>query len=114
MIALQDNGSINYWGWTMTEITTMNFFISLQERKRFAHRMQNVVEMLLSSLNIDPSGRQLVMACGSGDEPNNREALKFWLDKALCCESRLDAFTQEQIVQALNTHLQRCIGHWSD
>lgn len=111
---MQGNGSINDWGVIMTEITTMNFFISQQERKRFAHRVQNVVEMLLSALSIDPTGRQLVMACGSGDEPNNREALKFWLNKALCCESRLDAFTQEQIVQALNTHLQRCIGHWSD
>jgi len=98
----------------MTEITTMSLFITIQERKRFAHRIQNVVETLISVLNIDPCGRQLVMACGSGDEPNNREALAVWLNKAFCCENRLDAFTPEQIVHELNHHLQRTIGTWSD
>ncbi|MFC4653937.1 hypothetical protein ACFO3I_02740 [Rheinheimera marina] len=98
----------------MTEITSMPLFVSEQERKRFALRIQNVVESLLSALNIDPRGRQLIIACGTGDERNNREALVVWLGKSMCCENRLEAFTIDHIVRELRRHLERCIGSWTD
>ncbi len=96
----------------MTEITTMSMFISMQERQKLSRRIQNVVESLLTALAIDPCGRQLIMACGTGDERNNREALIVWMKKSICCEQRLDSFSTEQIACELRRHLERCIGSW--
>ncbi len=98
----------------MVEITSMSMFINMQERQRLSRRIQNVVESLLTALNIDPSGRQLIIACGTGDERNNREALVAWMDKAICCEHRLETFSTEQIACELRRHLERCIGSWCD
>lgn len=98
----------------MVEITSMSVFINMQERQKFSRRIQNVAESLLTALNIDPAGRQLIMACGTGDERNNREALIAWMGKAMCCEQRLEAFSTEQIAGELRHHLERCIGSWGD
>jgi hypothetical protein len=98
----------------MTEITTMSMFINIQERQKLSRRIQNVVESLLAALNIDPCGRQLIMACGTGDERNNREALVAWMRKSICCEKRLDSFSTEQIARELRRHLEHCIGSWCD
>lgn len=96
----------------MTEITTTSLFITQQERKRFEQRLRNLTEMLVASLNIDPCGRQLVIACGTGIEPNNREAIQVWLEKAVCCEARLNALEPDQVAKALQRHLEHCIGQW--
>lgn len=96
----------------MTEITTMNLFITQQERKRLKLRLLNLTEMLIITLNIDPYGRQLVIACGTGVEPNNKAAILAWLDKAICCEARLDVFKPDQIAKALERHLEHSIGRW--
>ncbi|ALZ74750.1 MULTISPECIES: hypothetical protein [Rheinheimera] len=98
----------------MTEITTMSMFINMQERQKLSRRIQNVVESLLAALNIDPCGRQLIMACGTGEERTNREALIAWMRKSICCEQRLDSFSTEQIAHELRHHLERCIGSWCD
>jgi len=97
----------------MTEITTMPLFIAQQERNRLGTRLRNLTEMLMAKLNIDPFGKQLVIACGTGEERSNREAILVWLNKAVCCEARLDTLDSELICQALEKHLQHCIGHWS-
>lgn len=96
----------------MTEITTMSLFVAQQERNRLSIRLRNLTEMLIAKLNIDPFGKQLVIACGTGMERNNREAILVWLNKAICCEARLDVLESELICQALEKHLQHCIGHW--
>lgn len=98
----------------MTEITSMGLFINFQGRQRLSRRLTNVVEALLSALHIDPTGRQLIMACGTGNERNNREALIVWMEKSICCEQRLDLFSVEQIAHELRCHLERAIGSWSD
>jgi hypothetical protein len=97
----------------MTEITTMDLFITQQERKRLGIRIRNMAEMLLAALKIDPSGRQLIIACGSGVESNNRDAIITWLNKAVCCEARMDAVEPGQVVRALERHLEHAIGDWS-
>ncbi len=95
----------------MTEITALSLFVEQQERNRLRNRLHNLVEMLIAKLNIDPFGKQLVIACGTGVERNNREAILVWLNKAICCEARLDVLDSELICQALERHLQHCIGH---
>lgn len=96
----------------MTEITALPLFVEQQERNRLRIRLQNLAEMLIAKLSIDPFGKQLVIACGTGLERNNREAILEWLNKAICCEARLDVLESELICQALERHLQHCIGHW--
>ena len=98
----------------MTEITTMNMYISMQERQKLSRRIQNIVESLLIALHIDPCGRQLIMACGTGEERTNREAVVAWMRKCICCEQRLDSFSTEQIACELRCHLERSIGSWCD
>lgn len=95
----------------MTEITALSLFVEQQERNRLRNRLHNLAEMLIAKLNIDPFGKQLVIACGTGVERNNREAILVWLNKAICCEARLDVLDSELICQALERHLQHCIGH---
>lgn len=95
----------------MTEITALPLFVEQQERNRLRNRLHNLAEMLIAKLNIDPFGKQLVIACGTGVERNNREAILVWLNKAICCEARLDILDSELICQALERHLQHCIGH---
>lgn len=96
----------------MTDIHTTNLFITTAQRKQLRQRLLNITESLLITLEIDPCGRQLVMACGQGTESTNREAVYAWLEKGICCESRLDVFTTETLVTALRRHLEHSIGAW--
>lgn len=98
----------------MTDIHTTPLFISAQERKQLRQRLLNITETLLTALEIDPYGRQLIMACGTGNEVCNRDALYCWLQNGVCCEARLNLIAPEQLVHALRRHLEHCIGTWCD
>jgi len=59
-----------------------NIIADMQEERRTARQVRNIVSCLMVVLNI-PEGNHLVMLFGCGDEKDNREALATWVNQML-------------------------------
>ena len=71
----------------MIQIETTPAFRDFMLNKRFRAQVRNLATSLITALQINPHGRELVSVCGQGGEADNCEAVFQWVKREVCCAS---------------------------
>lgn len=71
----------------MIQIETTPAFRDFMQNKKFRAQVRNLATSLITALQINSHGRELVSVCGQGDEADNCEAVFAWVKREACCSS---------------------------
>ncbi len=73
--------------------------------KDLRRKARNLTLHLMTALQIEPHGRHLVYACGTGSEHDNCEAVYGWVLDQVCCASCIREVSFEKLQRRFVTHL---------
>ena len=96
----------------MIQIEHTREFRVFMVEKQFRKKVRTLTTYLITALNINPHGRELVGICGQGGEADNTEAIYTWVKQEACCASCIRELTltvlQKRFVRFLldNSHQQ--------
>jgi len=68
-----------------------------RERQR---KIGHLTLSLLVALHINPHGHELVAICGFGDERDNTEAVRQWVERETCCASCMRTISFKRLQQS--------------
>jgi hypothetical protein len=94
----------------MIQIEQTAMFREFMVQKEFRRKVRLLTTSLITALQIDPRGNQLVNVCGTGVEADNCEAVYWWVQQEACCASCIRVLDFKQLQRRLvhflldNTH----------